>query len=57
MWHHVDCFVKKREELEWFDSGENLPGFFTLGADDKKMIREKLKKIDRFVINFVFLKI
>lgn len=45
-WHHVDCFVKKRAELEFFDSGENLPGFFTLSADDKKMVREKLKKTE-----------
>lgn len=45
-WHHVDCFVKKRAELEFFDSGENLPGFFTLSADDKKMLKGKLKKIE-----------
>lgn len=48
-WHHVDCFVKKRAELEFFDSGENLPGFFTLSADDKKLVKEKLKKIEVWV--------
>ncbi|KAK8406811.1 hypothetical protein O3P69_007397 [Scylla paramamosain] len=45
-WHHVDCFIKKRTELEFYDSGEALPGFFTLSADDKKMVKEKLKKIE-----------
>ncbi|KAG0725102.1 Poly [ADP-ribose] polymerase [Chionoecetes opilio] len=45
LWHHVDCFIKRRAEFEFFDSGESLPGFFTLSADDKKMVKEKLKKI------------
>jgi len=25
-WHHVNCFVEKREELEFLASGEKLPG-------------------------------
>ena len=50
LWHHVNCFVKNRENLEFFDSGENISGFFTLSADDKKMIKEKLKKIEQSVL-------
>nr|XP_053644979.1 poly [ADP-ribose] polymerase 1-like [Cherax quadricarinatus] len=45
-WHHVDCFIKKRAELEFFESADMLPGFNTLSADDKKMLKEKLKKIE-----------
>nr|XP_045597735.1 poly [ADP-ribose] polymerase 1-like isoform X1 [Procambarus clarkii] len=45
-WHHVDCFVKKREELQFFESGDMLPGYNTLSADDKKTLKEKLKKIE-----------
>jgi len=42
-WHHVSCFASKREELEFFDAGEDLKGFMTLGEDEKKEIREHLK--------------
>ena len=42
-WHHVKCFVEKREELEFFASGEDLSGFNTLSADDKEMLRSELK--------------
>ncbi len=38
-WHHVGCFAEKREELEFFDAGEDLAGFKTLGADEQKEIR------------------
>lgn len=46
MWHHVDCFVKKRVELEFFESGDVLPGYNTLSVDDKKMLKGKLKKFE-----------
>ncbi|XP_071539623.1 poly [ADP-ribose] polymerase 1 [Panulirus ornatus] len=44
LWHHIDCFVKKRTELEFFESGDMLPGYNTLSADDKKLLKGKLKK-------------
>jgi len=37
--------VEKREELEFFASGEELAGFNTLSADDKEMLRSELKTI------------
>ncbi|KAK7070987.1 Poly [ADP-ribose] polymerase 1 [Halocaridina rubra] len=46
MWHHVDCFLKRRVELEFFEDAEHIPGFNTLSADDKKMLRSKIKKIE-----------
>ena len=29
-WHHVLCFVKKREKLEYFDAGDAMAGFTLL---------------------------
>lgn len=46
-WHHVDCFVKKRADLEFFECADILPGYNTLSADDKTMLKSKLKKIER----------
>ncbi|KAK6618637.1 hypothetical protein RUM43_013028 [Polyplax serrata] len=46
-WHHVDCFLKAREELEYFVSGEFLPGFKSLKAEDKKMIKKKIPELPR----------
>ncbi|CAG0883144.1 unnamed protein product [Darwinula stevensoni] len=45
-WHHVDCFVKDREELEYFDSGAKLQGFKTLSAEDQAELQKKLSKMD-----------
>lgn len=45
-WHHVDCFVKLRNELEFFESGEQLPGFETLKKEDKETVKNALPKID-----------
>ena len=44
-WHHVKCFAEKQEELEYFDAGEQLAGFFTLGKDDQDMIKKLVKPI------------
>jgi len=46
-WHHVACFVKNREALEFFASAEHLPGLNTLGAEDKKMLKSQLGKMKR----------
>lgn len=44
-WHHVACFAEKREELEYYDAGEDLAGFKTISADDQKLVRESLPKM------------
>ncbi|XP_044004098.1 poly [ADP-ribose] polymerase-like [Aphidius gifuensis] len=44
-WHHVDCFVELRKSLDFYDSGDVLPGFEALNKDDKKTIKTKLPKI------------
>ncbi|XP_063237914.1 poly [ADP-ribose] polymerase [Bacillus rossius redtenbacheri] len=46
-WHHTECFAKKRDELEFFDSGKNLPGFMTLSAEDQKAVADALPKLDK----------
>jgi len=41
-WHHPDCFVRAREELQFFASGTILPGYNTLEPDDQTLIKTKL---------------
>jgi poly [ADP-ribose] polymerase len=43
-WYHVDCFQQCRPDTEFWESGEVLPGFKLLTAEDKKMIKDKLPK-------------
>ncbi|XP_068156658.1 poly [ADP-ribose] polymerase [Drosophila tropicalis] len=45
LWHHVECFAQMRSELGWFDTGENLPGFKSLKAEDKKEVQNALPAI------------
>ena len=42
-WHHIPCFVQNRQELEYFDAGEAMAGFFTLSPEDQTMIKTELK--------------
>ncbi len=44
-WHHVKCFAEKREELEFFDAGENLAGFKTLSKDHQQLVKDELKPL------------
>ena len=44
-WHHVKCFAEKREELEYFDAGDKMAGFNTLGPDDKTLVKESLREM------------
>ena len=39
-WHHVKCFIQKREELEYFDAGDQMPGLMTLSAEDQVEIKK-----------------
>ena len=32
-WHHVLCFVEKREKLEYFDAGDAMASFILLGPE------------------------
>ncbi|KAM7298160.1 poly [ADP-ribose] polymerase 1 [Ixodes scapularis] len=46
-WYHVDCFVKKRDDLDYTLGADSIPGFMSLGVDDQRMLKEKIKKLDR----------
>lgn len=50
MWYHVSCFVKKRDELMYFASGENIPGFENLKPNDKITIMKEIKDMEDGVI-------
>jgi Poly(ADP-ribose) polymerase and DNA-Ligase Zn-finger region. len=46
-WHHVECFAKVRDELEFWDSGDCLPGIKSLKKEDQQLVKEKLHKVER----------
>lgn len=45
-WYHLECFVKVRESLEFFENGTILPGIKDLSKDDKKKVEAALPKIN-----------
>ncbi|XP_074645175.1 poly [ADP-ribose] polymerase 1-like [Tubulanus polymorphus] len=47
-WHHVDCFVNKRDELEFWSSMDVtlIPGFHVLKKEDRDELVEKIGKGD-----------
>lgn len=51
-WHHVECFTKLRDELAFFESGENLPGYDHLKNEDKEIVKKALPKVDGYVRYF-----
>lgn len=47
LWHHVPCFVKLRNDLEFYGSGDTIPGIKSLSPEDQQMIKTNLPKIQR----------
>lgn len=45
LWHHFDCFVKLRHELEFWDLGSTLPGFKQLEKEDQDKVKSALPAI------------
>lgn len=41
-WHHLECFVKLREDLGFVDSGALLSGFNSLKVEDRENIKKLL---------------
>ena len=46
-WHHIECFVKDRETLEYFDSGDAMGGFFNLSPEDQNLVKSSIKAMKR----------
>ncbi|XP_076760551.1 poly-(ADP-ribose) polymerase [Xylocopa sonorina] len=44
-WYHLECFVKIRESLEFYESGDKLPGKDELSKDDQKKLKTVLPQI------------
>lgn len=42
LWYHVDCFVKDREELDFYAAADKIKGFKGLKDDDKDDLKKKL---------------
>lgn len=45
MWHHLACFAKLRKDLEFWESGNSLPGFSSLKSSDQEEVCKLLPKI------------
>lgn len=41
-WHHLECFVKLREDLEFFSPASTLNGFLSLKTEDRENIKKLL---------------
>lgn len=41
-WHHLECFVKLRTDLEFYDDGSTLNGYNNMKAEDKTNIKKIL---------------
>jgi poly [ADP-ribose] polymerase len=46
-WHHVECFAKLRDELEFWESGDCLPGIKSLKKEDQQLEKNKLPKVEK----------
>ncbi|OAD52149.1 Poly [ADP-ribose] polymerase [Eufriesea mexicana] len=44
-WYHLECFAKIRESLDFYESGDAIPGNEDLSKDDKKKIKTVLPKM------------
>lgn len=44
-WHHLECFAKVRESLQFYESGDSLPGKDELSKDDQKKLKSVLPRI------------
>lgn len=42
-WHHLECFVKSIDKLEFYGEVKKIPGFGNLEAADRKMLEQKVK--------------
>lgn len=45
LWHHVECFAKIRDDLGFFASGDQLPGFKQLENEDKQAVKDALPAV------------
>lgn len=44
-WHHIQCFLGLRDELQWWGDGKELPGFYALPADIQDQLTDQIKKV------------
>ena len=42
-WHHLECFAEKSQSLEFYKTGEDLPGIASLSECDRKEVRSQIK--------------
>ncbi|GFR22966.1 poly polymerase 1 [Trichonephila clavata] len=47
LWHHVDCFIKNKQKLQYNGSAEDLPGFQNLKKEDQDMLKGKIGSVGK----------
>lgn len=52
-WHHIQCFLALRDELQWWGDAKELPGFYALPADIQDQLAEQIKKVKRKIEDVV----
>ena len=45
LWHHIECFAKLRDDLQFWESGAELPGIKALTKEDQQKVKEALPKV------------
>ncbi|XP_021939949.1 poly [ADP-ribose] polymerase-like isoform X2 [Zootermopsis nevadensis] len=48
-WYYVECFAELRDELEFWESGDCLPGIESLKEKDQQLVKNKLPKVEKRV--------
>lgn len=51
LWHHLECFAQIRNDLGWLDTGENLPGYKQLKAEEKNKVKQLLPLVHKLILN------
>ncbi|XP_021939950.1 poly [ADP-ribose] polymerase-like isoform X3 [Zootermopsis nevadensis] len=46
-WYYVECFAELRDELEFWESGDCLPGIESLKEKDQQLVKNKLPKVEK----------
>ncbi|XP_059610160.1 poly [ADP-ribose] polymerase [Phlebotomus argentipes] len=46
LWHHVECFVQCRQDVGYFTSGDQLPGYNALSKEDKNAVKKALPAVN-----------
>lgn len=50
-WHHVECFLKLRDQLQYYEAAKDLPGFYALPADVQDELKSQITAMYDIVVH------